>query len=77
MERLTPKKGAGGILAFCSPKSADQLEKERNERIKGMDERRAQQEKKRSELEALRQAWGLHPPQNIIQRQETFDEGSK
>ena len=58
MERLkAPSEGARGILAYCSPKSeksADQMEEERKKRAQALEEKRAQQEKKRSELEALR-----------------------
>ncbi len=63
MERLE-KPEAKGILAFLSstpPKSAENAEKEREEREKASAEKRAKVEHKRSELQALREAWGLQP----------------
>ena len=56
MERLE-KPEAKGILAFLSstpPKSAENAEKEREEREKASAEKRAKVEHKRSELQALR-----------------------
>ena len=61
MERLD-KPEAKGILAFLGstpPKSAEDAEKERKEREKASAEKRAEAERKRSELQAIPESWGL------------------
>ena len=60
MERLASSEGKG-IRAFFSPKSAEDAEKQRKEREKAFAEKKAQRDLQQSELQTIKESWGLQP----------------